>query len=48
MIAPDELERYFQQRTEQDDFSGVVYGNFYSPGVLPLKRKLAAYVRIRH
>jgi CubicO group peptidase (beta-lactamase class C family) len=24
MIAPDELERYFQQRTEQDAFSGVV------------------------
>ena len=24
MISPDELERYFQQRTEQDDFSGVV------------------------
>src|SRR5947208_14953932 len=24
MIAPDELERYFQQRAEQDAFSGVV------------------------
>jgi hypothetical protein len=24
MIAPDELERYFQHRTEQDAFSGVV------------------------
>src|SRR5260370_24341279 len=24
MIAPDELERYFQQRTQQDAFSGVV------------------------
>jgi len=24
MISPDELERYFQQRTEQDAFSGVV------------------------
>src|SRR5947209_14242928 len=24
MIAPDELERFFQQRTEQDVFSGVV------------------------
>src|SRR6266513_233925 len=24
MIAPDELERYFQQRSQQDAFSGVV------------------------
>ena len=24
MISPDELERYFQQRTEQHAFSGVV------------------------
>ena len=24
MISPDELERYMQQRAEQDDFSGVV------------------------
>src|SRR2546423_15216589 len=24
MISPDELERYFQQRAEQDTFSGVV------------------------
>jgi CubicO group peptidase (beta-lactamase class C family) len=24
MLAPDELDRYFWQRTEQDDFSGVV------------------------
>jgi CubicO group peptidase (beta-lactamase class C family) len=24
MISPDELERYFQQRTAQDAFSGVV------------------------
>src|ERR1700730_3194015 len=42
MISPDELERYFQQRTEQDAFSGVV---LLTQGSSPLFAGAYGYAR---
>ena len=42
MLAPDELERNFQQRTAQDDFSGVV---LITQGDFPLFAGAYGYAR---